>query len=125
MTMRLPHEALDLVMSACEALGAERVPIEQAFGRIAAGTLHAREDSPPFDHSAMDGYAVRADDLRGASEAAPRVLRVVAEVRAGGDDPRARSRSGGSRRGEHALQVGASPARRARDRVGRDRSSVP
>ncbi|MCA9531115.1 MAG: molybdopterin molybdotransferase MoeA [Myxococcales bacterium] len=84
MTMRLPHEALDLVMSACEALGAERVPIEQAFGRIAAGTLHAREDSPPFDHSAMDGYAVRADDLRGASEAAPRVLRVVAEVRAGG-----------------------------------------
>jgi molybdopterin molybdotransferase len=40
-------------------------------------------DLPPWDNSAMDGFAVRGDDVRGAAEAAPSVLRVVDDVPAG------------------------------------------
>lgn len=58
-------EALALVLERARALPAEDVPIGDAAGRVLAADAHAVTDLPPFDSSAMDGYAVRAADTPG------------------------------------------------------------
>ncbi|MGH2949247.1 MAG: hypothetical protein ACRDPC_23835, partial [Solirubrobacteraceae bacterium] len=55
-------EGLRLVLDGLAPLGAERVPLAVAAGRVAAEPAHSAVDLPPFDRSAMDGYAVRAAD---------------------------------------------------------------
>lgn len=73
-------EARALVLAAVKALPAETVPLAEALGRTLARDLRAREDIPPFDKAAMDGYAVRAAD----TAAAPAVeLAVVEDLPAG------------------------------------------
>jgi molybdopterin molybdotransferase len=78
-------EALSLVLADARALDAERVPLRDSLGRALAEAVVSPVDLPPWDNAAMDGYAVRAADVRGASAARPAVLRVVGEVAAGGD----------------------------------------
>lgn len=56
-------EAVELVRSVAKPLGTETVAIAEAAGRVLAGTVIAEVDSPRSDVSAMDGYAVRDDDL--------------------------------------------------------------
>ena len=51
--------------------GHERVPVQRAVGRVTAGPVHARCSVPAFELAAMDGIAVRAGDLAGASPASP------------------------------------------------------
>ncbi len=68
--------AREQVLAACAPLPAEPVPVAIALDRVLAAPLAARGDVPPFDNSAMDGFAVRA----GASD---RTLRIVGEARAG------------------------------------------
>lgn len=41
----------------------EEIPLLQALGRVAAGDVYARVAQPPFDRSALDGYALRAADI--------------------------------------------------------------
>jgi len=61
-------EALAKVFSLVAPLGAEPVALARAAGRVLAEDAAARRDQPPFDASAMDGYALRADEARpGAS----------------------------------------------------------
>jgi putative molybdopterin biosynthesis protein len=74
--------ALDL-----SPLPAEEVPLAAALGRVTAGPVRAAADAPPFDRASMDGFAVRAADTLGASEAAPRRLRLNAELLACGVAP--------------------------------------
>jgi molybdopterin molybdotransferase len=81
------REALERMMPRFSALPLERVSLEDALGRHLALALSARHDEPPFDNSAMDGYAVRASDLADASAEHPFELRVIAESRAGGPQP--------------------------------------
>jgi molybdopterin molybdotransferase len=61
-SLRSIDEALGLVLSSLEPLGAERAGIASAAGRVAAEPALSVVDLPPFDRSAMDGYAVRAQD---------------------------------------------------------------
>jgi molybdopterin molybdotransferase len=61
----------------------ESVPLAAALGRVTARDHVAVHPSPPFDNSAMDGYALRAADLGSAAAATPVVLSVVGEARAG------------------------------------------
>ena len=61
----------------------ERIPIEQANGRVVARDVVASTDVPPFSRAAMDGYAVRAADTRGASRANARGLRHVSTLYTG------------------------------------------
>jgi molybdopterin molybdotransferase len=68
-----------LVLENVERLPVARVPLVEARGLALAGDLYARFDSPPFDNSAVDGYAVRSAD---AGEAG-RTFRVVDEAPAG------------------------------------------
>jgi putative molybdopterin biosynthesis protein len=61
-------------------LGAEPVPLVHALGRVLAEDVVAGVDVPAFDRSSVDGFAVRAADVAGASEEAPRLLAVNQEV---------------------------------------------
>jgi putative molybdopterin biosynthesis protein len=61
-------------------LEAETVPVIHALGRVTAGPLFAKISSPPFHCAAMDGIAVRAEMTYGASEDAPRSLRIGKEA---------------------------------------------
>ena len=72
-------EALSRILDGAEALGAERVSISEAHGRVLATPLAAGHTQPPFDASAMDGYAVRGADV----ENTPTRLRVIGESAAG------------------------------------------
>jgi molybdopterin molybdotransferase len=72
-------EAVDLVRAAARPLGTETVGIESAAGRVLAAPVIARIASPRCDVSAMDGYAVRDEDLA----ALPARLLVVGESFAG------------------------------------------
>ena len=76
-------EALDRVLAGVPVLPAETVPLSLALGRVLAEPVVAGREIPPWDNSSMDGYAVRAADLRGASPANPVTLTVVGEVAAG------------------------------------------
>ena len=59
-----------------EPLPGERVALDDALGRVTAGPVWARISSPHYHAAAMDGYAVRAGDTRGATETRPVRLRV-------------------------------------------------
>ncbi len=63
--------------------GREVIPIEAALGRVLAVDVTAAHDLPPFERSAVDGWAVRAEDTASASDERPMRLRVVGEVRMG------------------------------------------
>lgn len=76
-------EALARVLSHFQSLEAEVVPIEGAVGRVLAQPIRATLDLPAFPNSSMDGYAVRAEDVRSASDDAPAMLAVIGEVPAG------------------------------------------
>jgi molybdopterin molybdotransferase len=82
-------EARRLVLEGAAPLPPEVVACGEALGRVLAAAVRANRTLPPADCSAMDGYAVRADDLAQASRAAPRRLRVAFEVAAGGRAERA------------------------------------
>jgi molybdopterin molybdotransferase len=60
-----------------------RVPLDDALGSVLAEEIVSPLDVPPWTNSAMDGYAVRGEDVRGASPAAPVRLRVLEAVPAG------------------------------------------
>ncbi|MDH4365302.1 MAG: molybdopterin molybdenumtransferase MoeA, partial [Acidimicrobiia bacterium] len=64
------------------------VPITAAREMVLAETVTASEAIPPFANTAMDGYAVRAVDTKGATKTSPKVLAVSATVPAGGVAPR-------------------------------------
>ena len=73
------EEAQRIVLEHAKQLDAERVPIERAAGRVLAAPAEALVDLPPFASSAMDGYALRADD----TESPPVRLPIVARIAAG------------------------------------------
>ncbi len=75
--------ALEKVLSYVEVLEPERKPILDCLGQVLAEDVYSTIDIPPLDNSAMDGYALRAKDTRGAGESSPRYLVVVGEVAAG------------------------------------------
>ena len=77
------EEARTLVLSHVRPLPVETVPVLEAVGRVAAADLASDIDIAPFAHSAMDGFAVRASELAGASPESPVELDVIAEVAAG------------------------------------------
>ena len=77
------EEALERVLSYVEVLEPERKPILACLGQVLAEDIYSAIDIPPLDNSAMDGYALHAEDTRGAGESSPRHLTVVGEVAAG------------------------------------------
>ncbi len=77
------NRALDLA-----PLAGEKIALSAALGRVLAADVAAPVDAPPFDRSAVDGFAVRANDIAGASEGTPRRLLLNGEVLACGVAPK-------------------------------------
>ena len=77
------EEALKNILDAVSPLGLEKVNILDALGRVIGEDVYAGRAIPPKDNSAMDGYALRAGDTRGASEETPAILEVVEDIPAG------------------------------------------
>jgi len=76
-------QALEKVLGHVAVLEAEESPILSCLGQVLAEDVFSSINIPPLDNSAMDGYAVRSADTRGASHKSPRVLRVIGTVAAG------------------------------------------
>lgn len=75
--------ALEAILARMRPVGAETVSLEQALGRTLAQDVVADVTLPPWANSGMDGYAVRRDDVHGASTDHPRSLQVIATIAAG------------------------------------------
>jgi molybdopterin molybdotransferase len=76
-------EALAEILSHVHTLEAERVPILETAGQVLAEQIVSNTSIPPFDNSAMDGYAVRSMDVSGATQTSPVRLKVLGSVAAG------------------------------------------
>lgn len=77
------EQALERVLALVHPLPSAAVPLLDADGLALARDVYAPFDIPALANSAMDGYAVRAADVAGATVTAPRVLRIAGQVRAG------------------------------------------
>ncbi len=77
------EDAQERIISSISPCPAELVPLGRALGRVAARSVVAPIPLPPFDNSAMDGYALRAADVRLASIDKPVVLRDTGSIAAG------------------------------------------
>lgn len=77
------EEALQKILSCIEVLEPETKPILDCSRQVLAEDIRSTIDIPPLDNSAMDGYAVKAEDIRDASEASPKILSVTGKVAAG------------------------------------------
>ncbi|MCH7760732.1 molybdopterin molybdotransferase MoeA [candidate division TA06 bacterium] len=76
-------EAREIILKEVTTIGTVSVDLRESSGRVLAEDVVASEEIPPFDNTAMDGYALRAGDVRGASSERPVMLNVVGEVAAG------------------------------------------
>ena len=76
-------EARDAILNRIRPIGIERVDIVSAQGRVLAEDVHATRNQPPWDNSAMDGYAVRAADTVPTSPDSPAELEIVEDLPAG------------------------------------------
>ena len=76
-------EARATVLDRVTPLPQREIPLSEALGCVLAADVRAGEDLPPFANSSMDGFAVRAADLAGASAERPAALRLAGEVFAG------------------------------------------
>jgi molybdopterin molybdotransferase len=82
-TLRSVDEHLQAILDDLEPLRAVPQPLLDALDLAAAEDVQAPISLPSFDNSAMDGYAVREEDVRGASPESPVTLPVVGEIGAG------------------------------------------
>jgi molybdopterin molybdotransferase len=77
------EEALAHVLTHFHPLEPERVPLLDSLDRVLSEDIVSDMNVPPFNNSAMDGYAVIAADIMHASDENPVTLRVIGEVAAG------------------------------------------
>ena len=77
------EEALDKILDFIKVLDKEEKPLLDCLGQVLDEDVYAPLDVPPQDNSAMDGYAVQAKNIVGASYEHPRILHVVGEIAAG------------------------------------------
>lgn len=77
------EEAEERILRFFHPLAAEEAPLLEAGDRVLAADVVSPLNVPPRDNTAMDGYAVRADDTAGASAERPRELRVIYDLAAG------------------------------------------
>jgi molybdopterin molybdotransferase len=72
-------EAQRVILESVTARGVEKVKLEQSLGRVLAEDISANRDLPPYDVSAMDGFALRSADVANA----PATLEIIEDIKAG------------------------------------------
>src|SRR5687767_13477384 len=76
-------QASEQILADIHPLPVERVPLLDALGRVLAVPIVSPITLPPWTNSAMDGYAVRAEDIDGIAPGAPVRLPVIETIAAG------------------------------------------
>jgi molybdopterin molybdotransferase len=77
------EQAIERILESLPAPQLESIALTEAHCRVLAQSICSQIDLPPFDNSAMDGYAVRAEDLREAKPETPVRLRLIGRIAAG------------------------------------------
>ena len=77
------EEALRQILDTIHPLGLEKIHILDALGRVIGEDILAPRPLPPKNNSAMDGYAIRWEDTRDASQERPVILEVIEDIPAG------------------------------------------
>jgi molybdopterin molybdotransferase len=77
------EKAVENILASIPAPKAERIPLPEACHRVVAEKILAATDLPPFDNSAVDGYAVRARDVAAANAQNPVSLHLAGRIAAG------------------------------------------
>ncbi|MBI5642058.1 MAG: molybdopterin molybdotransferase MoeA [Deltaproteobacteria bacterium] len=77
------ESALETILKEIKPLDVESTGILSSLGRVLGEDIKASRPNPPWDNSAMDGYALKAEDLERASDAAPVSLNVIYDLPAG------------------------------------------
>ncbi len=77
------HDALTTILDTVSPLAGERIGLLDAVGRVLAEEIRSEREVPPFANSAMDGYAVRWDDVRDTNADQPVTLGVLEVIQAG------------------------------------------
>ncbi|RLF87911.1 molybdopterin molybdenumtransferase MoeA, partial [Thermococci archaeon] len=78
------RKALEMMLNDIKEIEeTEELPLDETLGRVLAEDIESPIDLPPFDRSAVDGYAVRAEDTFQAREYSPVELEVIDEITAG------------------------------------------
>jgi molybdopterin molybdotransferase len=91
------HAASAHMLAGVRPLATEKIALEQAAGRVLARDVVSPIFLPLFDNASMDGFAVRAEDVRGASAAQPVRLKVIGTIAAGAPPTRAIERGEAAR----------------------------
>ena len=78
------EEALRIILDSVSPLNCENISIMEASHRVLYDDIVSDIMIPPVDDSAMDGYAIIADDTQGASKNNPAKLKITGEIQAGG-----------------------------------------
>jgi molybdopterin molybdotransferase len=76
-------EALEVILKTVNTTSSEEVKLTEALDRVLKEDIYADFDIPQLDNSAMDGYAVKACDIQGASPMQPKILEVIEDLKAG------------------------------------------
>ncbi len=77
------EEARERILAGVEPLEAEEKMLLEALGQVLAEDVYASLSLPPYASAAMDGYALRAEETRGASRENPLVFQILGEITAG------------------------------------------
>jgi len=77
------EDALTQILKEIRPLGLESVALADSLGRTLGEEIRAARPNPPWDNSAMDGYALRAEDAAGAAKDSPVTLDVIYDLPAG------------------------------------------
>jgi molybdopterin molybdotransferase len=80
------NHAIALILKNSQPLDSENIPIQQSLGRVLNSAIMSPAEIPPFNNSAMDGYAVNFDDIKVASKESPITLDLIG-LTAAGDEP--------------------------------------
>ena len=110
------QEAQRIVLESTPILGLEKISILDALGRVLGEDIVAERDNPPWDNSAMDGFAVRWEDIKQEHAIQkPVTLTVIEDVAAGKMPSKSRRRRAGDsyhdrrsapERGRHGIKGG-------------------
>jgi molybdopterin molybdotransferase len=83
MSLVTVDQALETILAKIKFKGIEKISIGDSLGRVLAEDIVAHRNNPPLDNSAMDGYALLAEDIQSASPENPVPLEVTEEIAAG------------------------------------------
>ena len=77
------EEALNHILNSISPLDLEKTDILNALGRVIGEDIYAGRNIPPKDNSAMDGYALKSEDTKGASVDTPVIVETIEDIPAG------------------------------------------